>query len=199
MKTSHLLAICMLMLAIGFGLGRWAMPQHEARVEYVSLPPIKGSLREAELRPLASNLGHSLRFIPIYINKAAPLEQESSEVPVIDTLASYRTTVADWNTERLYGSTLFDTPELGTLSWNGSVQYNTMTAFDWSYTPVKQVETVVKRRRVVEPFVRLSYSSFGQLTIGGGIYYKNVGLEVLYITSSIDGRKGLGGAVSFKF
>ncbi len=196
--------IALTLLVGGFILGRWAIPQREPKVEYRYLPAIKGSISSSELSLISSTLEPSIKFIPVYITEQGPVNTEQPEElvqlsTVIDTLASYRKTVEDWNIERVFGSTLFDTPNLGKFSWTGKVQYNTMTAFDWVYTPVQRTEIVIPPKRVIEPFMRASYNSFNQYTLGGGVYYKNIGVEVFYVNDIKLGVHGVGGAVSFKF
>jgi hypothetical protein len=55
----------------------------------------------------------------------------------------------------------------------------------------------VERVRVWTPFISKSYSTLGYVTVGGGIFYHDVGLHARYVTDF--GRKGIDIGVMCKF
>jgi hypothetical protein len=97
---------------------------------------------------------------------------------VIDTLASYRATVEDWNEERRYRHTLFDNLN-GKLDLDLSVRFNTLTTLDYAFTPIR-TETTIKPRRGLSPFAGVSFGVSGT-AVGGGLFYCDVGIAASYV------------------
>lgn len=198
-------AAAVLLLLIGFWIGRATLPVKE-RVEYVPLPAVRGSLTGFELTPISEVLAGIPRFIPIYRDLSVPQQaRDSAPAPPehlparqIDTLASYRATIEDWNIRRTYARTLFDDPQLGRLSLTAAIQYNKLDTLGWEFAPIQRTVTQI-RRPTWQPFASIGYNTFEQGSIGVGALYKNVGGQVRLIRDFRGQRTALGGEVMIRF
>ena len=83
--------------------------------------------------------------------------------------------ISEYIVERSYALDVFDN-EHGKLTADVALQYNKLRHFGYSFTPVSKVSTV-QVKRIWQPFVSASYSTFGIVGIGGGIYYNQLGVE----------------------
>lgn len=176
------------------------MPTPTQRVSYTKLPAQQGSLDTSQLRPVYTRLPDYIRLLPVYAN-GHPFRDPGVPDPrlALDSFESYKRTAHDWNIERTYSTTLFDTPELGKIEYSTTVQYNTLTSLDWHYTPKQRTSVVAQPRPRIEPFARMTYNTFGQYTVGGGAYLRGVGIEGFYQHNPFLGTKGWGVGVSYKF
>jgi hypothetical protein len=103
--------------------------------------------------------------------------------------------IADYTLRREYAKVLFDNDTDGKISIGMSLQYNKLQDnITYEYTPIKQQ---VVKERLLTPFVGASYNSFNYVSIGGGMYYHNVGLEGRYVTNFED--KGFEIGIKYKF
>lgn len=198
------LIIAGLLLVAGFIIGRWAIPSPEPEVKYIELPPVRDSLSGDDLRPISETVRDSVIYITRYKEVQVPINPGAPDtviryVTVVDTQASMKATAADWNTERKYEATLFDTPELGKFDYIATVQFNKIQNFSYNYAPKQRMETTVKSVPAFTPFVRASYTTFDHVTIGGGTYIKNIGIDGFYIRDIRNGTEGLGIGLSLKF
>lgn len=110
----------------------------------------------------------STPVLPLFFYKADTVRN----VQVVDTAAI----LADWIQQRNYKQTLFDN-ESGKADINLSVQYNKLTDLSYSFTPIHK-EIIRTKEQAWLPFVSASYS--GQLGVGGGLFYHNIGVEYQY-------------------
>jgi hypothetical protein len=171
MKTFILI---LLALAAGYIAGRCHSPV-EITTHHVEGPPVTGSVALPSRVPDLPRVGDlrvaRLVFIPDTILK-------TDTIRVIDTLASYRATVEDWNEERRYRRTLFDDLN-GKLDLDLSVRFNTLTTLDYAFTPIR-TETTIKPRRGLSPFAGVSFGVSGT-AVGGGLFYRDVGIAASYV------------------
>lgn len=103
--------------------------------------------------------------------------------------------LADWSTERNYAETLFDDKENGKCSVSFKVLYNKATNLKHSYTPV--VKQVTKENKFV-PFVSAGYNSLNYIEYGGGLFYNDIGIEVMGY-NNLNNGKGFGVNLKYKF
>ena len=116
----------------------------------------------------------------------------------VDTLESVKRTMLDWNTTRKYAGTFFKDPKIGQFDWEATVQYNTLQHLTYKYTPVRE-QIKETRSRKWSPFLRASANSFGQVGVGGGIYYRNFGVDISYMRDFELTRSGYEVGFSWKF
>lgn len=166
-KKALVLGVCVF---IGFFIGR-ATQNEKIVVKWKDGPKITDTIRVPE--PVVVNKPIEIKYIPVYTTV-------TDTVKILDTLSSMRTTVEDWNQERVYAEELFRSDTLGTLNCRVTVQYNTLTSLAWDYTP--KIKTVtISKSPVFRPFVAVRYNTFEQASAGGGIFIKKVGVEASYI------------------
>ena len=115
-----------------------------------------------------------------------------------DTVESLKMVLNDWNTERTYNDVLFSDSTIGTFKYNAKVQFNKLSSFKYEYTPITKVETMVVKR-TFEPFVSAEYSTLNTVGVGGGFFYHNLGLELMYNKDFINGNNGVSFGVKIKF
>lgn len=154
---------------------------------YDPLPPIMVSKDSTELRPISDVKPDSIVYITVYRDRPVIVYSAPPEQPqraVVDTMASYRATVEDWNASRVYADTLINSDTLGRATYRATVQYNKLTGFDFQYEPrQKTVTTVVSAPVRLQPYalanittqwssagVGVKYGKFGVHVIGGYDY-----------------------------
>jgi hypothetical protein len=169
----------LLALVAGYIAGRYHSPG-EVITRHVEAPPVTGSValpsRVPDLPKISDLHVARLVFIPDTILRA-------DTIRVIDTIASYRATVEDWNEERRYQRTLFDDLN-GKLDIAASVRFNTLTTLDYAFTPIR-TETTIKPRKGLTPFAGISFGVSG-IAACGGLFYRDIGLAASYGTKGID-------------
>jgi hypothetical protein len=174
-----------LAFAAGVVVGRKTTPAG-IQTEYVRLPSIEGSVNSNQLVPY---------WEEIPLSPFLPLKRDTVYRTVsVDTLAI----IEDYIMKRYYDITAFDNSQLGKLRLLPTLQYNKLTDLSWELTPV-QKQTTVYKGRVWLPFFSTSYSTFGNASIGGGMFYHNLGLEYQYQRSLLDKNEGHFFSLKYKF
>lgn len=189
-KKALVLLLCAL---LGFIIGR-ATQSTEVVTEWKDGAKTEGSIVPAE--PVVIRVPDSIKYITVYKERPADTTGSADITtpeppPQIDTAASLAATVKDWNLERTYAGTLFRSDTMGTLNYSAKVQYNTLTSLAWDYTPKVKNVTVIKNP-AFRPFVTVRANTFEQMSIGGGILFKNTGFEASYIKDFKAQKNGLG-------
>lgn len=149
---------------------------------YDPLPPVVVSKDSTELRPVLDAKPDSIIYITVYrdrpviVDSAAP---EQPQRPAIDTMASYRATVEDWNARRVYADTLINSDTLGQATYRATVQYNKLIGFDFEYNPRQKTVT----NTITDP-VRFQPYVVGNITtqwssLGVGVKYGKFGVHVI--------------------
>lgn len=194
--------LCTIVLVgIGFIIGRKTV-EEKTVVKYVDLPPIQGEVKVPDLVPKWEGFRDPIKLVYIYKGNGGKAPQTPPEITnggglrEVDTLESARSTILDWNTTRKYAGTFFKDPKIGQFDWEATVQYNTLQHLTYKYTPVQIKET---RSPIWSPFLRASANSFGQIGAGGGIYYRNFGVDLSYVRDFERTRSGYEIGFSWKF
>lgn len=189
------------LVGIGFILGRKTVGEKTV-IKYVDLPPIQGEIKVPDLVPKWEGLRDPIKLVYIYKGQGEKVPQAPPEITnrggsrEVDTLESAKSTILDWNTTRKYTGTFFKDPKIGQFDWEATVQYNTLQHLAYKYMPVQVKETRSPRW---SPFLRASANSFGQIGAGGGIYYRNFGVDLSYIRDFELTRSGYEIGFSWKF
>ena len=84
--------------------------------------------------------------------------------------------IKDYITQKTYEFNVFDSPTLGKFGIKQQIGYNKLLSFDYTFTPVTKQVTQY-REPLFTPFVTAGYSTNQAVLLGGGFYYKNIGLE----------------------
>ena len=134
--------------------------------------------------PIVVNKPAEVKYIPVYTTI-------HDTVKVLDTLASMKATVEDWNLERVYAGELFKSDTLGTMNYSATVQYNKLTSLAWDYIP--KIKTImITKSPVFRPFIAARYNTFEQASIGGGMFVKKIGVEASYLKDFKTQKDGFG-------
>jgi len=149
----------------GFFVGRKTVDT-KTKIEYIKMEPIEGSISNEKLVPYKEE---------IPVNPVLPMRIDTVyQIMMVDTAAI----IEDYIAKRYYNITAFDN-QFGKLSLLPTLQYNKLADINWEFTPI-QLRTTVYKQPVWTPFVSTSYSTFGYLGIGAGVFYRNFGLEYQY-------------------
>ena len=146
------------------------------------------------------------KLVPKYVylpSKTVYLERTGNDVIVYtptpkDTAESLKTVLDDWNTKRVYANNLFKDSMNGIFDYDITIQYNKLQNFKYEFTPIKTIITK-ERIRVLQPFVGANYSTLDVVGIGGGFFYHDLGLEVLYNKNYVNGDNGISFGLKYKF
>jgi hypothetical protein len=186
MKKILYITIATVCLATGFFAGRCTR-ETVTKTEYVKGEPVSGTVSNIEPifteKPEISTL--PVRIDTIFVNNIQYVAQK------VDT----STIIREYELKRYYATTLFN-DQYGKLDVSFSTQYNKVSDLKYDFTPVTIVRTV-ERERIFTPFVEVSYNTMKQVGIGGGIFYRDIGVQVRYVTNFK--AKGLDLAVMYKF
>lgn len=190
------------LVGIGFMIGRKTVGEKTV-IKYVDLPPIQGEVKVPDLVPKWEGFRDPIKLIYIYKGQGEKVPQTLPKITneesfQVDTLESAKRTVLDWNTARKYAGTFFKDPKIGQFDWEATVQYNTLQHLTYKYMPVREQVKETRSPRW-SPFLRASANSFGQIGAGGGIYYRNFGVDLSYIRDFELTRSGYEIGFSWKF
>ena len=106
--------------------------------------------------------------LPQYVFKEIVKVDTITNIMVVDTLAILK----DYTAIKHYSYTLFDN-EHGKLNLSQKAQYNSLVYTDYTYTPIKRVESKLKRWQVL---VGAGANSKGYSGFNGGLLYRNIGI-----------------------
>jgi hypothetical protein len=171
MKAKSIIIYCIICLASGIVTGFLAGRRTvEQTVKYVAEKPFAGKVENIEPVKVEVPVSPVLptRTDTVYLDNIVYTRE------VVDTAAI----IADYELKRSYSKQLFDN-QYGKLSLSLSTQYNRLGDLAYEFTPITQI---VYRERTWRPFATASFSSLGYIGIGGGLYYKNIGVSVRYVT-----------------
>lgn len=180
MKMNTLL-FAIIILLIGILIGRYSF--RDIEIEY-----IKGETRIDTVRipfPYNVEVPGEIRYKYVY------KDYDSTR---IDTVKSKDFTVEDWNLKRSYNPIIFDN-EYGKLTLDASIQYNKLQSLKYTYEPLQKV--IPAKEKIFQPFVSASYSTLNYISVGGGIFYHDLGLELRYVTDF--NKKGVDIGLKYKF
>jgi hypothetical protein len=186
MKYYICIGLVLIAFAGGFFLGRGKV-RTSVKTEY-----IKG---ETVVRPVkipypSTVFIPTLYFLPTK-SDTLYLDGEAQFVQTVDTAKI----IEEYITQNTYEFNVFDDSN-GKLDIKQTIQYNRLNDFSYTFTPIYR-HTTVSEKPIFEPFVSIGYSTFNQAFIGGGVFYKDVGIEYNYIQSNTLGGHSL--SIKYKF
>ena len=158
------LTIIITIALIAFLLGRASVKQTSQTV-YTKAKTVSGiasiTLPTREIKPFAPILPYKYIFI------------DNTTAEVVDTAKI----ISDYIAERTYSLTLFDNL-YGKLDITPTIQYNTLTAVPYTFTPIEKTIYAHQRWTI---FTTLSYNTFHIAGVGVGAFYKNIGMHYKYL------------------
>lgn len=161
-KTTTLLTLTAITF---FLLGRATTKQTNEEVLYTKAKPVSStiqvSLPPKEIHPIEPILPYKFVFI------------ENTKTEVVDTAKI----INDYIAERSYSVMLFDNLH-GKLEITPTIQYNKLTTIPYTFTPIEK--TVFKKQKWTL-FSTVSYNTFNIAGVGGGLFYKNMGMHYKYL------------------
>ena len=181
MSTTIKIAIMVCLFLVGFGLGT-TMTRTSIKTEYIKGETIIDSIPYAELKPVIVELPGET----IYIEDVEYLKSDIDTAKII----------AEYIKIKRYEQVLFDSDTLGMVKINLSVAYNSLRCLSYEFTPVTKHTTITKLRTYT-PYLSTSINSFGIFGVGGGMYKKNVGYGLKYITDLEN--NGIEFSLNYKF
>ena len=106
-------------------------------------------------------------------------------------------TLIDWNTERFYTWQPIN-DNRGIVDISAMVQFNRVQSMSAEFVPIYKEITRYKKK-VWQPYISASYSTFGIVGLGGGLFYNDVGLEYGFQYSMFENRTGYLVGLKYKF
>lgn len=170
MKTKHVIFISAIFCLFGFIAGRMTIKQN-MEIEYIKGETI---YRTIEVPKFITSTIPATIFLPVKKDTLF-INQDKIVIQTVDTTKIIENYIA----ERRYAFNVFDN-EYGKLNVKQTLQYNELQKFDYEFTPLQKVITR-ERDRMIVPFISSSYNTFGIAGAGGGMFYKNVGIEYKYL------------------
>ena len=150
-------------IVVGFFLNR--------QEDRVIVKEVKGdTIKEIVYVPAPAIEYHDLDIanLPKYVFREIVKVDTITNIMVVDTLAILK----DYTAIKHYSYTLFDN-EYGKLDLSQKTQYNSLIYTDYTYTPIKRVESKLKRWQVL---VGAGANSKGYSGFNGGLLYRNIGI-----------------------
>ena len=161
------IAIVVVAFVVGFSLGRKTIYVEE-KIEYVKGETIRDTIVISQ--PTFVEIPSKPKYIYKYDTIVVDNIQYISEK--VDTSAI----IQDYILMRTYEFNIFNSPTLGKFDVKQQIGYNKLLSFDYTFTPVSKQITRY-REPLFTPFVTVGYSTNQTVLLGGGFYYKNIGLE----------------------
>lgn len=212
------LACLLIGLTIGFFAGR-SYQEQQASIDFVKLPPIKIDPiildpeiivdENPELPVEVVKPNKEIQELLSYIDELNQdrlknkqlidsLKSILANTPdlVVDSLALYK----DYISLRSYKNwNMFDIDTVGKFTASFDVQFNRIQrVYDGSFYPVQK--TIINRQKDIWiPFVSGSYSTFGYVGVGAGLFYHDLGLEYQYQRNFNEDRTGHSFGLKYKF
>ncbi|MDR1981651.1 MAG: hypothetical protein LBQ39_08560 [Tannerellaceae bacterium] len=188
MKSKVIIGLVCLIIGLpaGFFAGRKTTAK-TVKIEQVKGDPVAGLV--TGIQPVSEETP----AVPILPMKSDTVYIDSIRYVVqsVDTAAIIR----EYELIRMYSQTLFD-DQYGKLDLNLSTQYNRLNSIEYVFTPIYTVKTV-EIKPVWIPFVSASYSTFNQVSVGGGVFYHDIGIKMEYVANFK--AKGLDIGLLYKF
>ena len=161
------IAIVVIAFVVGFFLGRKTIDGEE-KIEFVKGETVHDTIviNEPTFVEVPSKPKYIYKYDTIVVDNIQYISEK------VDTSAI----IQDYILMRTYEYNVFNSPTLGKFDVKQQIGYNKLLSFDYTFTPVTK-EITQFREPVFTPFVTGGYSTNQSVLLGGGFYYKNIGLE----------------------
>ena len=161
------ITIVVVAFVAGFFLGRKTIDAEE-KIEYVKGETIHDTIviNEPTFVEIPAKPKYIYKHDTIVVDNIQYISEK------VDTSAI----IQDYILMRTYEFNVFDSETLGKFDVKQQIGYNKLLSFDYTFTPITKQVTQF-REPVFTPFVTAGYSTNQSVLLGGGFYYKNIGLE----------------------
>ena len=193
MKENKFLFVVVIavVLATVFFIGRKTV-NTESKTEYIKQEPVTGNISGSFLQPEKEEIPVN-PHLPVKIDTVYKYNIKYI-VQNVDTAAI----ISDYIMKKSYNVIAFDNKEIGSLRIFPTVQYNQLSGLSYEFTPI-QKQTTIHKEKVWNPFLSGSYSTFGNIGLGGGIFYHNLGIEYQYQKDLLSKNNGHLFGLKYKF
>lgn len=163
------IAIVIIAFVAGFFLGRKTIDVEE-KIEYVKGETIRDTvfINEPTFVEIPSKPEYIYKYDTITVNNIHYISE------VVDTASI----IQDYILTRTYEFNVFNSDTLGKFDVRQKIGYNKLLSFDYTFTPMTRQITHF-REPVFTPFITGGYSTNNSFLLGGGLYYKHIGIEYL--------------------
>ena len=167
MKKYLKIAIVAITFVVGFFLGRKTINVKE-KVTFVKGETIRDTIviSQPTFVEIPAKPKYIYKYDTITVNNIHYISE------VVDTASI----IQDYILTRTYEFNVFNSETLGKFDVRQKVGYNKLLSFDYAFTPITKQVTQYKKP-LFTPFVTGGYSTNQTVLLGGGFYYKNIGLE----------------------
>lgn len=167
MKLYLKIAIVIVAFVVGFFLGRKTINVEE-KIEYVKGETIRDTIviNEPTFVEIPAKPQYIYKYDTIVVDNIQYISEK------VDTSAI----IQDYILMRTYEFNVFNSDTLGKFDVKQKIGYNKLLSFDYTFTPMTKQITQF-REPLFTPFVSAGYSTNQTVLLGGGFYYKNIGLE----------------------
>lgn len=201
-KSLWYLAICLIVLAIGFFIGRSTIkkpgdpqiiyvPGDTVKITKDSLVPvyIKKPIDTANVLLDAIASGNFDDLFPVKDSIIYVTKDDSSAV------------IRDWATERLYDETLFDIDTVGTEQVQIQVQYNRIGWIKGTFVPIQKQTTITEEKvKKFAPFVGAGITTMPEIGADAGVFLDDkYGVALRYLYDWERSKHAAGLSVYYKF
>jgi hypothetical protein len=161
------IAIVIVAFVAGFFLGRKTIDVEE-KVTFVKGETIHDTIviNEPAFVEIPSKPKYIYKYDTIVVDNIQYISEK------VDTSAI----IQDYILMRTYEFKVFNSDTLGKFDVKQQIGYNKLLSFDYTFTPMTKQITQY-REPLFTPFVTAGYSTNQTVLLGGGFYYKNIGLE----------------------
>ena len=163
------ISIVAIVFVAGFLLGRKTINVKE-KIEYVKGETIRDTvfINEPTFVEIPAKPEYIYKYDTIVVDNIQYISEK------IDTSAI----IQDYILTRTYEFNVFNSDTLGKLDVKQKIGYNKLLSFDYTFTPITKQITHF-REPVFTPFITGGYSTNNSFLLGGGLYYKHIGIEYL--------------------
>lgn len=169
MNTYLKIAIVVAFIA-GFFLGRKTIDVKE-KIEYVKGETIHDTIVISQPT-----------FVEIPSTPQLPMKPDTiylDSVQIITEKVDTASIIHDYILQKTYYFNVFNNDTLGKFDVKQKIGYNKLLSFDYTFTPLTRQITHFKEP-VFTPFITGGYSTNNSFLLGGGLYYKHIGIEYNY-------------------
>ena len=169
MKSYLKIAIVVVAFVAGFVLGRKTIGVKE-KIEYVKGETIRDTIviSQPTFVEIPAKPKYIYKYDTITVNNIHYISE------VVDTASI----IQDYIVTRTYEFNVFNSDTLGKFDVKQKIGYNKLLSFDYTFTPITRQITHF-REPVLTPFITGGYSTNNSFLLGGGLYYKHIGIEYL--------------------
>lgn len=166
----------LLLIVDSFLLGRCSQNQQGPTIKYIKGETIRDSI------PYPVPVTVEIPSKPILPMKPDTLRIPGEKIYVAQVVDTAQI-IAEYIQKRTYKETLLDRDTIGTLVVDAVVQYNVLQHLGYEFTPVHKQMILPKKLPLFTPYLHVSMSTLGDYGIGGGVYFKNTGFGIKYVTN----------------